>query len=96
LDFVGFYEFIKQGGVAMFLLLICSIIVVAIVIERLLFFARQHGDTKGLLRQLGSRIAADDLKGAITICRQNKGMLPKILEFGDHVIERCPFGVQRL
>jgi len=66
----------------MFLLLICSIVVVAIVIERLLFFARQHGDTKGLLRQLGSRIAADDLKGAITICRQNKGMLPKILEFG--------------
>jgi biopolymer transport protein ExbB len=72
----------RQGGPDMWILLLLSICVVAIVIERLVFFASQHGDTKGLLRQLGQKISADDLDGAIKICQQNKGMLPRILEFG--------------
>ena len=63
-------------------LLACSIIAVAIVIERLVFFAGQHGDSKELLRQIGSRIAVDDIPGAIKVTKTSKGMLPKILEFG--------------
>jgi biopolymer transport protein ExbB len=66
----------------MWALLLLSIIAIAIVIERLMFFASQHSDSKGLLRALGQKIAADDLNGAIKVCRENKGMLPKILEFG--------------
>lgn len=80
--FDGFISVMEQGGPVMWILLACSIIVVAIVIERLIFFASQHGDTKGLLQQIGSKIAADDLAGAIKICQGNKGMLPRILEFG--------------
>jgi biopolymer transport protein ExbB len=66
----------------MWMLLVLSIIAVAIVIERLVFFAQQHGDSKGLLRQIGQRIERDDIPGAIAVCQQNKGLLPKILEFG--------------
>ena len=66
----------------MYGLLICSIAAVAIVIERLVFFAQQHGNSKELLRQIGAKISQDDIPGAIKVCRQNKGMLPKILEFG--------------
>jgi biopolymer transport protein ExbB len=80
--FSGFISFIQRGGPAMIGLLVCSIMAVAIVIERLVFFAQQHGDSKELLRQLGGKIAQDDIAGAIVVCRQNKGMLPKILEFG--------------
>jgi biopolymer transport protein ExbB len=80
--FSGFYHFLQRGGPAMIGLLICSIAAVAIVIERLVFFAQQHGDSKELLRQIGTRVAADDIPGAIKVCRDNKGMLPKILEFG--------------
>jgi biopolymer transport protein ExbB len=80
--FTNFFSTIQRGGPAMWMLLGLSIIAVAIVIERLLFFASQHSDTKGLLRAIGQRIAADDLPGAIKLCKQNKGMLPKILEFG--------------
>jgi biopolymer transport protein ExbB len=80
--FSGFISFIQRGGPAMLGLLICSIAAVAIVIERLVFFAQQHGDSKELLRQLGAKIAQDDIAGAIKVCRENKGMLPKILEFG--------------
>ncbi len=63
-------------------LLICSVIAVAIVIERLIFFSQQHGDSKALLRDIGAKVASNDLTGAIRICDQNKGMLPRILKFG--------------
>jgi biopolymer transport protein ExbB len=80
--FQGFIDFLIRGGPAMFGLLICSVLAVAVVIERLVFFGKQHGDSKDLLRQLGGKISADDLPGAIKICRNEKGMLPRILEFG--------------
>ena len=82
MDIKGFLDVIISGGPAMWALLLLSVVAVAIVIERLLFFATQHSDSRGLLRQIGERIAADDLPGAIAICRSEKGMLPKILEFG--------------
>lgn len=72
----------QRGGWDMWALLALSIIVVAVPIERLVFFASQHSDTKGLLKQIGDRIAADDLPGALKVCQANKGMLPRILEFG--------------
>ena len=71
-----------QGGWDMWLLLGLSIVGLAVVIERLIFFASQHGDTKGLLRAIGQRIANDDIDGAVKVCRSQKGMLPRILEFG--------------
>jgi len=80
--FGGFINFLIRGGPAMFGLLICSVVAVAIVIERLWFFAQQHTDTAGLLRQIGQKIEQDDLAGALRICDSNKGMLPKILRFG--------------
>ncbi len=80
--FNGFLELIRQGGPVMIILILMSILAVAIVIERLVFFSNEKGDTKGLLRALGQRIAVDDIPGAIAHCRKSKGMLPRILEFG--------------
>ncbi|MDQ2681377.1 MAG: MotA/TolQ/ExbB proton channel family protein, partial [Candidatus Eremiobacteraeota bacterium] len=83
MEFFGnFFSFLQRGGPAMYALIICSIAVIAVVIERLVFFAQQHGDTKGLLKVLGGKIAGDDIDGAIKYCHQQKGMLPRILEFG--------------
>jgi biopolymer transport protein ExbB len=81
-DIGAFFQTVASGGPAMWMLLVLSIVAIAIVIERLMFFAAQHSDSKGLLKALGQKIAADDLNGAMTVCRQQKGMLPKILEFG--------------
>ena len=72
----------QHGGWDMWLLLLLSVVGLAVVIERLVFFASQHGDTKGLLRAIGQKIAGDDIDGAIKICRGQRGMLPRILEFG--------------
>jgi biopolymer transport protein ExbB len=80
--FGNFWYFIIAGGVAMWALLLLSVIAIAIVIERLMFFATQRCDSRALLRQIGERIAADDLPGGLKVVRQNRGMLPRILEFG--------------
>jgi len=80
--FGGFITFMQKGGWDMWLLLLISIVGLAIVIERLWFFAQQNGDTKGLLRSIGQKISQDDIDGAIKVCRSQRGMLPKILEFG--------------
>jgi biopolymer transport protein ExbB len=66
----------------MIILILMSILTVAIVIERLVFFAQQHGDSKGLLKALGAKIAADDMSGALKVTNGEKGMLPRILAFG--------------
>jgi biopolymer transport protein ExbB len=80
--FSGFMSLMQQGGWDMWLLLLISVVGLAVVIERLVFFATQHGDTKGLLRAIGQKIAGDDIDGAIKVCRSQRGMLPRILEFG--------------
>ena len=82
MDIGGFLQTVNSGGPAMWMLLVLSVVAIAIVIERLLFISSQHSDSKGLLRSLGQKIAANDLSGAIKVCQQNKGMLPKILAFG--------------
>jgi biopolymer transport protein ExbB len=81
-DFSSFFASIQKGGPTMIGLIILSVVAVAIVIERLFFFATQHADSKALLRQLGQKISTDDLSGAVKICQQSKGMLPRVLEFG--------------
>ncbi len=80
--FNGFAQLIHQGGAVMIILIVMSIVAVAIVIERLWFFAKERADSKALLRALGQRIAADDIPGAVAQCRKTTGMLPRILEFG--------------
>ena len=80
--FSGFFEFIVAGGPAMWALVVCSVVAVAIVIERWYFYTTQKSDSKALLTQIGGCIAANDMAGALRVTRESKGMLPRILEFG--------------
>ncbi len=77
-----FIAFLNSGGFAMYALLVLSIVSVGIVLERIFFFTRQHSDPAQLLREIGDRVSKDDMKGAIAVCDRNRGMLPKILQFG--------------
>ena len=74
--FEGFLSVMHQGGPDMWILLVLSIIVVAIVIERAVFFASQHGDTKGLLKQIGQRFGRDH-SSVLHSARLIKNRLPK-------------------
>ncbi len=78
--FADFFNFLARGGPAMFGLFACSLVAIAVVVERLLFFAQQRVDSEALLKQITDRVARDDFAGAIAICDENRGMLPKILK----------------
>jgi biopolymer transport protein ExbB len=78
--FAGFFAFLVRGGPAMLALFVCSLVAIAVVVERLLFYAQQHIDADALVAQLSARVKAGDVDGAIAICDQNHGLLPQILK----------------
>jgi biopolymer transport protein ExbB len=80
--FGEFLDFLHRGGFAMYALLLLSVVSLGIVLERLYFFSRQHTDPTQLLKEIGERVAKDDMNGAIAVCDRHRGMLPKILQFG--------------
>jgi biopolymer transport protein ExbB len=63
-------------------LLFCSVLVVTVVIERLIFFASQHSDSRGLLCEIGACVGLSDLPAALKVCARYPGMLPRVLAFG--------------
>lgn len=71
-----------QGGWDMWILLLISIVLIAIAIERLVFLTMQHADARTLLRAIGQKVAADDLPGAVKVAQARRGMLARVLEFG--------------
>ena len=74
--FSGFIGLMQQGGWDMWLLLLISIVGLAVVIERLVFFWSQHGDTKGLLRQIGQKISDRRSRRCDQDLRRAKGYAP--------------------
>lgn len=66
----------------MIALLACSVLVVAIILERFVFIMQQRGDAESLVRSIGRRLAANDVAGAIGLCDGKTGVLPRVLKAG--------------
>ncbi len=78
----AFLTFLVRGGPAMLALLACSILVVAIIFERVVFLARQRADAEKLIDAIKTRLDAGDLAGAIAECDRKPTALSKILRAG--------------
>lgn len=66
----------------MIALLAMSVLVVAIILERVVFLMQQRTNAEKLVEELGTRIAAGDVAGAIGLCDGRSGVLPKVLKAG--------------
>lgn len=66
----------------MIALLACSVLVVAIVLERAVFLLQQRSNAEDLVREIGRRIAVNDIAGAIGLCDGKNGVLPRVLKAG--------------
>lgn len=73
--------FIK-GGFVMYPLLACSILVIAITIERYSLYRSARTDIEQLLNVLEPHVENNDWKKAIDACRQNKGVAAEFLAKG--------------
>lgn len=62
-----------KGGPVMYVLLVCSFVVVAVAVERYLYYRDQGTDTKTLLRSLVPALEEGEWNQALVLCRQTPG-----------------------
>ena len=79
-------ELFAKGGPVMYLLLLCSIAVVAIGIERLRFYGYARGDGENFLEQLSARLKARDIDATLALCRQTDNSLSAVARSGVEAI----------
>lgn len=74
-------EFFHKGGPVMYLLLLCSMFVVAIAIERIIYFnAKDPG--RGFARRFADMFSKGDRDGAASLAGSTKGIIPSLLSKG--------------
>lgn len=87
------WDLYQRGGIFMYPLTLCSILAVALIIERFVALRRSVVSPTGLLHEL-RRIAGDlaqDRSAALALCAQNDSALSRMLAAG---IKRWPRGPQ--
>lgn len=72
----------QQGGLVMYPLLLCSIYVVTIVLERWRYYQRNNRKTPGFFENLREKINIADWAGAVKICEQSPGVVARVLAAG--------------
>lgn len=74
-------QLVVRGGWLMIPIFICSIISVAIIIEKFFFFVRfKKFRTPQLLRDIFTLLQKKDIKGAVAVCEKNQYYLTNILK----------------
>src|SRR5574339_532703 len=76
------------AGWVLWLLVILSVLSIAVMIERAVFYARRRTDIRQLTQELGKRLDQRDIKGALALLSGKDGMEVKVLEAGLGIVER--------
>ena len=79
MDWQAGWAFLERGGVLMYLLLVCSVLVLAITLERWLRIRRAHTNTELLFSPVEAMISRDDMAGAYAHVRFFRGPLAAVL-----------------
>jgi hypothetical protein len=86
-------ETFVKGGVFMWPLLLCSIVGLAVILERAWTFYRARVNTRQFMRRVIGALREDGLPGAIEVCRQTRGPISAILRAG---LMRAPKGTNEV
>ena len=78
----------QKGGPVMYLLLLCSFLVVAIAVERFIYYREMQTDAGALARNLAPALERADWDAALTVCRQSGGAAGSIAEKGILSLQR--------
>ncbi|MGM9541035.1 MotA/TolQ/ExbB proton channel family protein [Anaerovibrio sp.] len=71
-------EFFHRGGSIMYVLLLCSFLVVSIAVERWRYFARRDSG-RSFTRQFAEAMSAGDFDRAVSLAKSSSGDLPELL-----------------
>jgi biopolymer transport protein ExbB len=75
-------ELFERGGLVMYPLLLCSILVVAVAFERFFVFHGRTADKKRLRDVLTAKLDARDWQGAQAVCAASPNVLARVLSDG--------------
>ena len=72
----------QQGGLVMYPLLLCSVIIVAIVLERYRYYQRNSRLPADFFETVQVKLQAGEWDGLIAFCDQTPGVIPRVLAAG--------------
>lgn len=75
-------ELIQKGGIIVVIILILSVVGIAIVIERLLFFRKNRGDEETIMRRLEATLAKGNFDEALAICENMPSPITNLMKVG--------------
>lgn len=71
--------YILKGGFMMWPLMVCSILSLAIIIDRFLFFRNISVDEKLLMSELVAEVKKHNIPNAISVCQKHPGPVARVL-----------------
>ena len=79
----GFAEFLEKGGPLMYFNLGCSVIVVALIVDRLIFFlGRSSVNAKAFLEQIRKLVLANNVDRAVKLCSATSAPVAQVAKAG--------------
>jgi biopolymer transport protein ExbB len=87
-------QFIVDGGVFMYVILIVFAAACAILIERMKSLAKLDVDGPSFMNELQRYVLSNDIQGAIRVCSGSAAALPKVLKSGLKRANQSPEQIQ--
>src|SRR3989338_1113071 len=79
---ISAWKLFLAGGPVMWPILLCSVLAVAIIIEKLMYLAAIASDTQQLKHKVFEHLKNNNIKEAIGLCESDRSPLAKILKAG--------------
>lgn len=76
------FDIIQKGGPVMYPIILCSVLALAIVLERLYHLYRAQIDTKKFIEEVTASIKKNKISEAVEMCDQTPGPIAHILKAG--------------
>ncbi len=76
------FDMIVKGGPVMYPIILCSVIALAIIMERVYHLHRARIDTKKFMDEIADRLKRNKIVEAIEMCENTPGPLAHILRAG--------------
>jgi biopolymer transport protein ExbB len=91
----GVVGLFMRGGVFMWPLLVCALLTLVFVVERLLTFQRAQTDTRKLMASLGHTLRRQGVGPAMDLCVRTRGPIAAILHAGLSKVQRGTEAVEK-